>query len=47
MEQERRQDVSQMSMMPIPQGNIYQPQFCPLGLVFQMFRRGNFLFTRC
>ena len=25
MEQERKQDVSQMSMMPIPQGNIYQP----------------------
>jgi len=25
MEQERRQDVSQMSMIQIPQGNIYQP----------------------
>jgi hypothetical protein len=25
MEQERKQDVSQMSMIQIPQGNIYQP----------------------
>ena len=37
LEQERRQDVSQMSMMPIPQGNIYQP----------WNKRENKTFLRC